>query len=176
MAHSTCQCLWFIPLPSRSLQPQGSGRGLSRCNRRLCRLQPPASVLIGTSDQYVHWLLCRKKGGHANAVRLGGLCEHVCFRRRGMQLVIMLQAWWLLPNTARRFTTGCRHWGLNTMLKLSTPAPNHNREPSSPASHDFPSSVYLPHLALSWHTSVLPREHHCQLHLLAKWEMKVSFP
>lgn len=66
-----------------------------------------------------------------------------------MQLVIMLQAWWLMPNTARRFTTGCRRRGLNTMLKVSAPAPNQNQGPSSPASHDFPPSAYLPHLALS---------------------------
>lgn len=37
MAYSVCQRQWFIPLPSRSLQRRGRGRGLSRCNRGLCR-------------------------------------------------------------------------------------------------------------------------------------------
>lgn len=76
-------------------------------------------------------------------VGVGLVCEHVCFRRRGLQLVILPEAWLLMPNTAKRFTT----LTIKHNAKLGSAGLNQTQNPSSSSvSHDFPPSVFLPHL------------------------------
>lgn len=98
-----------------------------------------------TSDQYVQWLLHRQKEVMLICWNWGFwvfffLFKHVFHLKGGCSWSLGLQAWWLMPNTARRFMTSCRRPGLDTAFKTKGPsALQQILEASSLVSCDFPS-------------------------------------